>query len=367
MRSEIPVALNPAYAALVERGALSRAGARMRDYVRTPALTAVITSPRVRSFWGAALEQSLAEAELRYGVFELPDGEQYKNLASVRRLAEALVEAGADRDCLVVAFGGGVVGDVGGLLASVYMRGVALLQIPTTLLAMVDSSLGGKTGVNLIGGKNLVGTFYHPLAIVADPAVLATLPEREYRSGLAEAVKYGIIGAPQLFEFIESNAAALRRQEPELLESLIASCLREKAAVVIGDERDQGRRQALNFGHTIGHALESVTGYQRYLHGEAVAWGMIAVARLAVRLGRLSDAEAARMIAVILAACAPLPTLAEDPALVLRHAASDKKAHGGQLRFLLPLGIGRVEITAGIAESEILAAITEAALITAPA
>ncbi|MGH9484041.1 MAG: 3-dehydroquinate synthase, partial [Terriglobales bacterium] len=227
------------------------------------------------------------------------------------------------------------------------------------------SALGGKTGVNLAAGKNLVGSFYHPRAILADPAVLATLPPREFRSGLAEAAKYGIIGAPELFALIEEQASDLLGQQPEPLERLIAACLRQKARIVAADERESDLRRVLNFGHTLGHALESATGYTRFLHGEAVAWGMIVTTLMAVRLHRLPEPQGARIIAAILRVCAPLPPLLHDPDLLLRHAASDKKTRAGQLHFILPVAIGRVEMVAGIATDVITAALDDAASLAA--
>ncbi|TAN23836.1 MAG: 3-dehydroquinate synthase [Acidobacteria bacterium] len=364
---EIPVQVVPPYVATVARGGLSHAGALVRAHVPASGRVIVLTSPRVRGLWGKTLDASLRKDGLDASVLELPDGEEHKNLAELAKLAEAMVAASADREALLLAFGGGVIGDVGGFLASVYMRGVRLLQVPTTLLAMVDSSLGGKTGVNLAAGKNLVGTFYHPRAILADPDVLATLPEREFRSGLAEAIKYGIIGATDLFTFIEQEAAALRACRPEPLEQLIAACLQEKARVVAADERESDLRRVLNFGHTLGHALESATGYTRYLHGEAVAWGMIATTRIAIRIGRLSEAQGTRIVGAILNVCAPLPALVDDAGLLLRHAASDKKTRAGRLHFVLPVAIGRVEIACGIDEAVIAAALQDAAAIAARA
>lgn len=367
MPLEIPVQVVPPYVATVWRGGLSHAGALARAHLPASGAVIVLTSPRIRGLWGERLEASLGAAGLRATVVELPDGEEHKNLAELAKLAEAMVASGADRAALLLAFGGGVIGDVGGFLASVYMRGVRLLHVPTTLLAMVDSSLGGKTGVNLTAGKNLVGTFYHPRAILADPDVLTTLPEREFRSGLAEAIKYGIIGAPELFAFIEQEAAALRACRPEPLEQLIAACLREKARVVAADERESDLRRVLNFGHTLGHALESATGYARYLHGEAVAWGMLATTRIAVRMGRLSEAEGARILAAMLSVCAPLPALVDDCGLLLRHAARDKKTRAGRLHFVLPVAVGRVEIASGIDDAVIAAALQDAAAIAARA
>jgi len=347
------------YSALVETGLLARAGALLRPHLPPAGQLFVVTTPTVRRLWGPALAAGLAADGLAATVLEMPDGEPAKTLASLQALAEALVAAGADRDALLLALGGGVVGDVAAFLASVYMRGLALVHLPTTLVAMVDSSLGGKTAVNLPSGKNLLGTFFHPRAILVDPATLATLPPREYRSGLAEAIKYGIIADRALFEVLESQAPALARADPALLQPLIAACLRHKAAVVVADEREADLRRVLNFGHTLGHALESATAYQRFLHGEAVAWGMIAAGQIAVRLGRFDPNQARRMNAAILALCRPLPPLDLDPALVLRHAASDKKARAGVLHFVLPTRIGQVAIVNDVPPAVILAALAD--------
>lgn len=359
--SRITVQLAPtaafSYAAHIEPGALARAGEFLRPHLPHGGRLVVISTPPVVGYWGAALEAGLRAAGLEPSLLTMPDGEPHKTLAELERLADALVRLGAGRDTLIAAFGGGMVGDVAAFLASVYMRGVALVQIPTTLLAMVDSSLGGKTAVNLAGGKNLVGTFYHPRLILADPRVLSTLPEREYRSGLAEAIKYGVIRDRALFEWIEAQAAALERREPEPLRHLIAACLRHKAEIVAADEREDGLRRILNFGHTLGHALESATGYTYFLHGEAVAWGMIAAGELAVALGRFPTEEAERMSALIGRLCRPLPPITASPSETLRHAASDKKAVAGELRFVLPRSIGAVEVVAGVPAATVLAAL----------
>lgn len=357
----VTVPLPTPYTAEIERGLLARAGEVLRR-VPAPAgrVLVVVTTPAVRKHWGATLEQALGSQGLAARVLEMPDGEEHKNLQVLAQLAEAMAAAGADREAMVLALGGGVVGDVAGMLASIYMRGVELVQIPTTLVAMIDSALGGKTGVNLEAGKNLVGTFHHPRIILVDPAVLATLPEREYRSGMAEAVKYGIIGDAALFDFMEREAEALARRDAAALEPLIAACLRQKAAVVAADEREGGLRRVLNFGHTLGHALESATSYRVFLHGEAVAWGMLAAIGIAVRLDRLEAAEAERMSAAIERMCGPLPPIEVPGDLVLRHAARDKKARGGVLHFVLPAAIGRVEVVAGVPEGVVLDALAAA-------
>ena len=216
----------------------------------------------------------------------MPDGEAAKRLGTLEKLASAMVVAGADRHSVILALGGGVVGDVAGFLASIFMRGIPVVQIPTTLVAQVDSAIGGKTGVNLVSGKNLIGTFHQPLAVLADPDVLTTLPEREYRSGLLEAMKYGVIRNPAIFDLMESQREAILRRDVALLEQLIVECIKVKADVVSADEREGGERRILNFGHTIGHALESATKYRHFLHGEAVGWGMIAAAADWQRDGR---------------------------------------------------------------------------------
>ncbi len=269
---------------LVERGLLRSAATALREIVPSESRVFAVTSPRIRKHWGGALTKSFSRAGRKLEILEMPDGERSKKLAQVEKLAARLVKRGADRRSVVLAFGGGVVGDVGGFLASVFMRGVPVVQVPTTLLAQVDSAIGGKTGVNLASGKNLIGTFHQPLAVLVDPDVLATLPEREYRSGLFEAMKYGVIRNPAIFELMESNREALLRRDGALLETLITECIRVKAEVVSADERESGERRILNFGHTIGHALEAETGYKKLLHGEAVGWGMIAAALIGYAL-----------------------------------------------------------------------------------
>jgi len=355
---QIPAAAPAAYAAEISRGALARAGAVVRRYLPAGGRAVVVTNPTVRRFWGAPLEASLAAEQIPHTVLELPDGESFKRLAELERLADQMVAAGCDRETLVVALGGGVVGDVAAFLASIYMRGVGMMQIPTTLVAMIDSALGGKTGVNLAHGKNLIGSFYHPGCILVDPEVLSTLPAREFRAGMAEAVKYGVIGDLELFQLIESRPRGWEA-DPPALDAMITACLRQKAGVVMGDEREGGRRRILNFGHTLGHALESATDYGRFRHGEAVAWGMIAAGRIAVLRGSFPAEAAARMNKVIFAACGPLPAIETAPDVILRHAASDKKARAGVLHFVLPTAIGEVEVVRDVPAALILAALAD--------
>jgi len=312
----------------------------------------VVTSKPIRKHWGEVLEKGLKGLKANYRVVEMPDGERAKRLAELEKLAERLVKHGADRHSVILALGGGVVGDVGGFLASIYMRGLPVVQVPTTLLAQVDSAIGGKTGVNLRSGKNLLGAFHQPLSVVVDPEVLSTLPKREYRSGLFEAMKYGVIRNPKIFETMEQRREVLKR-DPELLEWLIAECIRVKAEVVSSDERESGERRILNFGHTIGHALEAETGYNELLHGEAVGWGMIAAARIGEEAGVTDQLTSSRIRAVV-NAYGPLPGFKFKPKSILRRLLSDKKTVGGIPHFVLAKSIGEVEIVSGVSERVVL-------------
>ncbi|HEY8670649.1 MAG TPA: 3-dehydroquinate synthase, partial [Terriglobales bacterium] len=272
------------YEAVIETGVLARAGEIIRQLLAETQLF-VITTPPVRRRWGKTLVKSLQAAGFSPIVIEMRDGERFKRLSTVEALAEELLKRGADRKAAVLALGGGVVGDVAGMVASVYMRGIKLIQVPTTVQAQLDAAIGGKTGVNLRSGKNLVGTFYQPQLVLIDPATLATLPEREFRSGMYEALKCGVIGNPQLFDRLEKSDIAALRKDREFLSWVIAESVRLKARVVSADEREGDLRRVLNFGHTIGHALEAATAYRRFKHGEAVAWGMIAAAKISAEIG----------------------------------------------------------------------------------
>jgi 3-dehydroquinate synthase len=278
------------------------------------------------------------------------DREASKNLRTVERICRLLVGAGADRRAVIVALGGGVLGDVAGFVAASYARGVSLVHIPTTLVAQVDSAIGGKTGVNLPEGKNLVGAFYQPRLVLADPDLLRTLPAREYRSGIYEVMKYGVIGDPALFRYLEKNFEKLIRRDAAALGWVISRCVRAKARVVSRDERESGLREMLNFGHTVAHALESATAYRKFLHGEAVGWGMIVATLLAVALSELESETAARIIRLVsrVGTLPQVKRIAVKP--ILRAMRADKKARDGVLRFVLPTGIGRVETVAGVPE-----------------
>jgi 3-dehydroquinate synthase len=332
-------AANGKYDVLCGRGVLRELPRVVSRILRDGAVF-VISSPRVWGHWGARIERVLAGA--RRATILIDDGETAKNLSTVERACRDLLRAGADRRALVVAVGGGVVGDVAGFVAASYARGIALVHVPTTVVAQVDSALGGKTGVNLPEGKNLVGAFYPPKAVVADPGFLSSLPPREYRSGIYEIIKYGVIGDAKLFQFLERNLEKVLRRERAALAFVIERSIAQKARVVSKDERESGLREILNFGHTFAHALESVTAYRTYLHGEAVGWGMIAAARLAVEEGMFSPQDEER-VAKMIARVGPLPAWPSiSPAQLIAAMQADKKTRAGRLRFVLPERIGVV-------------------------
>jgi len=271
------------------------------------------------------------------------DAESKKRLATVEEIGRQLVRAGADRRATIVAVGGGVVGDVAGLAAATYLRGVRLVHIPTTVVAQVDSAIGGKTAVDLPEGKNLVGAFYPPKLVIVDPAFLRTLPHREFRSGLYEVVKYGTIADPKLFGFLEKHMDTILRRDPKALGRIISRSIAIKADVVGKDEREGGLRQILNFGHTLGHALETATNYRRFLHGEAIGWGMIAASMMALSLDRLPLMDAFRVVRLV-TSVGPLPRVPAIPGAKLRAIlAGDKKSRGGRVLWVFPRKIGKTD------------------------
>ena len=327
------------YNVYCRRGALSQARAliaRLGDSTGT----FVLSSPRVWRYWGKAVAAEIPGG--RHPIL-FDDRESAKRLASVEGIARQLVRAGADRRATLVAVGGGVVGDVAGFAAAIYMRGVRLVHIPTTVVAQVDSAIGGKTGVDLPEGKNLVGAFYPPRLVIVDPNLLRTLPHREYRSGFYEVIKYGVIADEKLFNFLERHMPAVLRRDAAALDWIIPRCVAIKARVTSEDEREAGLRQILNFGHTFGHALEALTGYRRFLHGEAIGWGMHAATLLALATGRLDPAHSARIMRVI-ASVGPLPPLPPINLDRLRaFLAGDKKTRGGRVLWVLPRRVGKTE------------------------
>ena len=298
---------------------------------------------------------------LRWAPFLLDDGEAHKNFANLGRALEALAALGATRDACVIALGGGVVGDLAGFAAACWMRGIDFVQMPTTLLAMVDSSVGGKTGVNLPAGKNLAGAFHQPRAVIADLDTLDTLPPREYRAGLAEIVKGAAIGDAAFFAWLEAQAAALNARADTALGAAIARKVRYKAGVVARDETEQGERALLNLGHTFGHALETAGGYTTLLHGEGVAIGMLLAARLSERLGLSGAADTARLRALLETLGLPVAVPAGfDPQQLLALMRLDKKNTAGTLRLILWRGIGHAEIVTGVDEADVLAVLRAA-------
>ena len=312
----------------------------------------VVTSPEVWRLHSAAFLSGLPAAPV---VLEVPAGEEHKRLSTVERLLEELAQHGADRDSLLVAFGGGVIGDMTGFLAAIYMRGIRYIGVPTTLLAQVDSSLGGKTGVNLAAGKNLVGSFHHPLAVYGDIDTLTTLPEAELRAGLQEAVKAGIIRDRDLFEFLDQHSGEVLAGEPHALTRVIADSVRMKATVVAADEKESGERMLLNLGHTLGHAIEAATNYNKLLHGEAVAWGMLAAIHIARGRKLITEADAQTMQRVI-RAYGPLKPFHAEAQTLAALTAKDKKHRSGTRSFVLPTGIGGAIVVRDVTESELLEA-----------
>lgn len=304
--------------------------------------TFVLSSPRVWRYWGRAVSANIPGRTTRRPIL-FDDSETAKRLSTVEGIARELVRAGADRHATLVAVGGGVVGDVAGFAAASYLRGVRIVHIPTTLVAQVDSSVGGKTGVNLPEGKNLVGAFYAPKLVIVDPELLSTLPHRQFRSGVYEVVKYGAIADAQLFKFLEGHMREVLRRDSKALEYVIARSIGIKARVVNKDERESGLRQILNFGHTLGHALEAATSYQRFLHGEAVGWGMFAAAMMGLAMDRMPLMDAFRIVRLT-ASVGPLPAIPKVPSAALqRMMLGDKKARGGRVLWVLPSRIGKTE------------------------
>jgi 3-dehydroquinate synthase len=344
------------YNVLLGEGLLAELPQRLRTiFGDRPRRSFVLTSPEIWSLWSRAFLSGFGADAPEPAVLLLPAGEHHKRLAALERLAEQLATAGADRSSLLIAFGGGVIGDVTGFLAAIYMRGIDFIQIPTTLLAQVDSSVGGKTGVNLSAGKNLIGSFHHPRLVLADTAVLRTLPTAELRSGLFESLKAGLIYDSELFAYIERHSEALLQQETGPLTHVVAESVRIKGDVVSKDEREAGLRMILNFGHTVGHAIEALTHYRGLLHGEAVGWGM----RVAVEVSRmrgLPDAEADRILAAIDAlGLPPLPRL--TPRRLLNAAAGDKKRIGGIRHFVLLDHIGHACVVDDLSDDDLQRAI----------
>lgn len=347
------------YAVHIGAGLLD-APARWRAAVRGRHVL-VLTNTTVAPLYLERVAAGLAG--LSWAPLVLEDGEAHKTFANVGRVLEALAALGATRDACVIALGGGVIGDMAGFAAACWMRGIDFIQLPTTLLAMVDSSVGGKTGVNLAAGKNLAGAFHQPRAVFADVGTLATLPDRDYRAGLAEVVKGAAIGDEPFFSWLETSADALIARASATVVEAIARKVRYKAGVVARDETERGERALLNFGHSFGHALEAAGGYTQLLHGEAVAIGMLLAARLSTQLGMSEAAAGARLQRLLQRFALPTALPAgSDPARLLALMRLDKKNLAGQLRLILWRGIGRAEIVAGVDEAAVLDVLKSATL-----
>jgi 3-dehydroquinate synthase len=341
----------------IGNGVADRAAALL-DAHRAGGRRFVVSNPLIWRLHGERLSRALGTGD----AILIPDGERYKNLQSVSRIYEALVRAGADRGSTVVAVGGGVIGDTAGFAAATFLRGVALVHIPTTLLAQVDSSVGGKVGVNLALGKNLIGAFHQPSIVLIDPLLLATLPRREFRSGLYEVVKYGMIASRDLFDRVATDTKAIFAREESVLVPVIVESCRIKADVVTRDERESDLRRILNYGHTVGHALEAVTKYRRFRHGEAIAYGMLAAADLAVARGALAERER-QALARLISQLGPLPPVVDLPVgEVLEAIRRDKKVIDGKLHFVIAIQIGATMTIDDVTEDELSAVLTRLGL-----
>jgi 3-dehydroquinate synthase len=337
-------------------GLLSRLP-RLLDEAKAPARRFVVSSPTVWRFHG---ERFAAACDAEPII--VPDGERFKQMPTVVRVYDALIKAHADRASTLITFGGGVIGDLAGFAAATYLRGIALVHVPTTLLAQVDSAIGGKVGVNHPLGKNLIGAFYQPHAVVVDPSVLGTLPRREFRAGLYEVIKYGMTSSPGLFDRVARDRKAIFARVPDVLTAVIAESCRIKADVVAADEKESGLRRILNFGHTAGHALESVTKYRRFRHGEAVGYGMLVAAELAVARGALAESDR-RALADLITSLGPLPPVADiSLAQILEAMKHDKKMVAGRLHFVLPTAIGAWAIVDDVTEKEMKKALARIGL-----
>jgi 3-dehydroquinate synthase len=339
---EIVVGLGDrSYPIVLGHGVLAETGVWLKE-VAPPGRCALVTNPTVGALYADTVIRSAAAAGFEPVRIDVPDGEEHKNLASLARIYDGLVDAALERNSPLLALGGGVVGDLAGFAAATYLRGIPYLQLPTTLLAQVDSSVGGKTGIDHPRGKNLIGAFYQPRAVLIDLATLRTLPRRQLLAGFAEVVKYGAILDADLFAFLEQELAQVLALDSAVLQHVVRRCCELKAQVVERDERESGERAVLNFGHTIGHALESVTGYTRFLHGEAVAIGMVAEARVSAALGLCRPEVVERLRALLERAGLPVELPADIDREKLAGAIElDKKVRGGKVKFVALEALGR--------------------------
>ncbi len=320
---------------------------------------ALVSNPTVFNLYGETVMKGLEDAGLKVELILIPDGEEYKDFLWAYHILSRMLRAGLDRKSCLFALGGGVIGDIAGFSASTYMRGISYVQIPTTLLSQVDSSVGGKTGVNHPIGKNMIGTFYQPRLVLIDPSTLRTLPEREFLAGMAEVVKYGVIRDSSFFDYLRKRYEEILNLNMDGLEYIIENSCRIKADVVSEDEREAGLRAILNYGHTIGHAIETATSYRRYLHGEAVSIGMVAEARIAVLLGLMKEEAAAEIENLLQRYGLPVRTERDlSPDSIIPHLSMDKKAVSGVVKYVLPERIGEVKIHSDIPEEVLRSALS---------
>ncbi|MFP6637150.1 MAG: 3-dehydroquinate synthase [Nitrospinaceae bacterium] len=319
-----------------------------------PSRVVIITHPSINSTYGEEVIANCLDQGWTTDIIEVPEGEVSKSLGQVEKLYDRLLELNCDRKSVLIALGGGVIGDLVGFVAATYQRGITFIQVPTTLLSQVDSSVGGKTGVNHPKGKNMIGAFYQPRLVVTDLQTLKTLPIKEYRAGLAEIVKYGVISDASFFEFLEKNYKDILNLNQDCLSYIIENSCAIKAKVVEKDERETRHRMILNFGHTLGHAIESLTGYSRFVHGEAVAIGMVRAAELSHSMGKCSKEVPRRLEALLKNLGLPVEMPELDPAAVIESLYHDKKTMDNKIKFILVKEIGSIEIVEQVPESEIL-------------
>ena len=340
------------YDILIGRNLLASVGEHLSHLEQTRRAV-VVTNPAINKLYGKVLSEGLQSAGLESECVEIPEGETHKTLADAQTLYDHLIQNQYDRSTLLVALGGGVIGDLTGFIAATFLRGVPYIQVPTTLLSQVDSSVGGKTAVNHPQGKNLIGAFYQPRLVVIDLDTLRSLPTDEFRAGMAEIIKYGIIEDHLLFEFLEQNSEKILAQDTGCLEYMIEASCTIKAKVVERDERESNYRMVLNFGHTIGHAIEALTGYSRFKHGEAIAIGMVYAAKLSRQLGKCTDDVVKRIEALVEKFSLPTRLPEFSPSEYIDTLYRDKKAHNKNIRFVLVRGIGTVEIVDRVSETDI--------------
>ncbi|MGC4004989.1 MAG: 3-dehydroquinate synthase [Pirellulales bacterium] len=355
----VNVSLGPrSYPISIGSGTLEYAGQFLVERVRATHVVA-ITDEHVEALYADALLGSLSKHVARVDLISVPAGETSKSIEAAGALWEQMAEYGTDRKSAVVALGGGVVGDLAGFVAATYARGLPFLQIPTTLLAQVDSSVGGKTGINLSTAKNLVGSFWQPRGVLIDTHTLRSQGERDYRGGLAEVVKYGVILDDEFFDYLETHTAELLARDPATLEEIVGKSCELKAFVVSRDEREEtGLRAVLNYGHTFAHAFETVSGYGELTHGEAVTIGMTCAARLAADIGRIPNALVERQTKLLSALGLPTTAPALEHASLLNAMAKDKKVEHGRLKFVLPTKLGHVELVDGVTSDQVCKALT---------